>query len=52
MATISSSDTTADNPASNPIGTSAGTRPVSTIPLNDIVAMTYAVVTTMTVAAR
>ncbi|WP_369828008.1 hypothetical protein, partial [Mycobacterium sp. 852002-51163_SCH5372311] len=49
---MSSSVTTADNPASSPIGISVGTSPGLRMPLKDIVAMTYAVVTTMTVPAR
>ena len=52
IATISSIVTTADSPASSPIGTSAGTKPGPRIPLNDIVAITYVVVTAITVAAR
>ena len=32
--------TTADSPASSPMGISAGTKPGSRIPLNDIVAIT------------
>lgn len=39
-ATISSSVTTADSPASSPIGISAGTRPGPSIPLNDSVETT------------
>jgi hypothetical protein len=51
-AMISNSVTTADSPASSPIGIRAGTRPGWRIPLNDIVAITYTVVTAITVPAR